>query len=73
MGDLITVVKKPKERGPSSISCLMLNTTNYTVWVIRMKILLKVHKVWEVVENESNEAEKTTWQQLCYFNQFRKR
>ena len=36
----------------------MLNATNYTVWAIRMKTLLKGHKVWAVVENESNEADK---------------
>lgn len=58
MGDLSTVVIKPKEVGSSTISCPMLNATNYTVWSIRMKILLKIHKVWEVVESESNETDK---------------
>lgn len=58
MGDISTVVTKPKEGGSSSISCPMLSTTNYTVWAIHMKILLRIHKVWEVVENESNEADK---------------
>ena len=53
MGDIVAV-KTKEERGPSWISCPMLNTTNYTVWAMRMKLLLKVHKVWEVVENESD-------------------
>lgn len=57
MGD-ITTTSRTKDGGPSSISCPMLSSTNYTVWAIRMKFLLKVHKVWEVVEDESNEAEK---------------
>lgn len=36
----------------------MLTSSNYTVWAIQMKLLLKVHKVWEVIETESNETEK---------------
>ena len=39
----------------------MLSTTNYTVWSIRMKILLKVHKVWEIVETETNEIDKNNF------------
>lgn len=30
----------------------MLSLINYIVWVIRMKIVLKVYKVWEVIEGE---------------------
>ena len=36
----------------------MLNATNYTVWAMRMKILLKDHKIWEVVETESDASDK---------------
>lgn len=36
----------------------MLNLTNYTEWEIRIKLLFKVHKVWEVVEQESTDGEK---------------
>ena len=58
MGDITTTVAtKPKE-GTLSINCPMLNTTNYTVWSIRMKILLKVHKVWDIVETETDESDK---------------
>lgn len=49
---------KAKEGKSSSISCPMLNSTNYIVWLIRIKIILKVHKVWEVVEEESTDGEK---------------
>ncbi|XP_013709749.1 uncharacterized protein PHLOEM PROTEIN 2-LIKE A7-like [Brassica napus] len=58
MGDI--VIAKPKEGGGSSstIKCPMLTTTNYTVWAIRIKLLLKVHKVWDAVENESDNGEK---------------
>ena len=52
------VSMKPKEGGSSSISCPMLTATNYTVWAIRIKILLKVHKVWEVIEHDSDDSEK---------------
>ena len=63
MGDIKTTsyagaITKGKEGGTSSISCPMLTTTNYTVWSIRMKILLKVHKAWEVIELDTNETEK---------------
>lgn len=57
MGDIIPVVTKPKD-GSSTITCPMLNAANYTVWAIRMKILLKVHKVWEIVETETIESDK---------------
>lgn len=36
----------------------MLNATNYTVCSIRMKIALRVHKVWEVVEEDTTNREK---------------
>ena len=57
MGDIVTT-KTNKGGGPSPISCPMLNATNYTVWAMRMRLLLKVHKVWEVVENESDAVDK---------------
>ena len=57
MGDL--VVAKPKEGGSSSIKCPVLTTTNYTVWAMRMKLLLKVHKVWEIIETEVADDEKS--------------
>ena len=59
MGDITTTTTKPKEGGgPSSISCPMLNSTNYTVWAMRISVLLKVHKVWEVIDNESKDRDK---------------
>lgn len=57
--EIIPSTMKPNEGGgSSSIKCPMLNTTNYTVWAIRMKIALKVHKVWEAIEEESTEGDK---------------
>ena len=56
MGDL--VMTTTKKDGGSFIKCPMLTATNYTVWAIRMKMLLRVHKVWEVVESESTEGDK---------------
>ncbi|KAL0855319.1 hypothetical protein Bca101_060472 [Brassica carinata] len=56
MGDIVTI--KPKDGGGPTISCPMLNATNYTVWTMKMQLLLKVHKVWKVVENESDAADK---------------
>lgn len=47
-----------KDGSISSISCPILTSTNYTVWSIRMKILLKVHKAWDVIETGAEEAER---------------
>ena len=58
MGDITTIVKPKVGGGPSSISCPMLTSTNYTVWAMRIKVLLKVHKVWEVIDEESSDSEK---------------
>lgn len=57
MGDITAVTTKPKE-GVSTVTCPMLSSSNYTLWAIRMKNLLKIHKVWEIIEDESNDSEK---------------
>lgn len=58
MGDITTFSAKPKINGPTSFICPMLNSTNYTVWIIRIKVLLKLHEVWEVIEEESDDVKK---------------
>ncbi|XP_048622641.1 uncharacterized protein LOC106377735 [Brassica napus] len=59
MGDIVATTERARDGGGSStIKCPMLNTTNYTVWAMRMKILLRVHKVWEAVETEAENNEK---------------
>ena len=47
-----------KETGPSSIKLPMLNASNYTVWAMRMKIALKVNKVWETIDPGNKHEEK---------------
>ena len=47
-----------KEARPSSIKFPMLTSTNYTVWAIRMKIALKVNKVWEAIDPGNKHEEK---------------
>ena len=59
MSDIVAATGKIKEGGGlSSIKCLMLSATNYTVWAMRMKITSKVHKVWEAIEAEMINTEK---------------
>ena len=36
----------------------MLTTSNYMVWAMRMKVLMRVHKAWKTIEPETNEEEK---------------
>lgn len=55
MGDIVASTVKVKGGGSSMIQCPMLNSTNYTVWAMRMTITLKVHKAWEAIENEAND------------------
>ena len=57
MGDIVTM-KVKEGGGPSSLKCPMLTTTNYAVWAMRIKVLLRMHKVWDVVESESDHGEK---------------
>ena len=57
MGDskaLVTV----KDAVPNAVVCPMLTATNYSVWVMRMKVLLRIHKVWETIEPGSDEEDK---------------
>jgi len=59
MSDVVVVTEKQASGGggaPSSIQCPMLNSSNYTVWAMRMRSTLKVHEVWDTIAtNESNE------------------
>ena len=57
MGDIVVATGKPKEGG-TSIQCSLHSATNYTVWAVRMKITLKVHKAWEDKETETLDTEK---------------
>lgn len=59
MGDLITATPaKLKEGERSSIKLPMLTSTNYTVWAIRMKNILRVHKVWSLVVEDATEDDE---------------
>ncbi|KAG7558463.1 Zinc finger CCHC-type [Arabidopsis thaliana x Arabidopsis arenosa] len=44
--------------GSSSIKCPMLTTTNYTVWAMKMRIALRVHKAWDVIETDVVDDDK---------------
>ena len=47
-----------KATGPTSIKFPMLSSSNYTVWAMRMKIALKVNKVWETIDPGNKHEEK---------------
>ena len=49
---------KGKDNGSSSIKLPMLSSSNYTVWAMRMKIALKVNKVWETIEPGNKSEDK---------------
>ncbi|KAG7585452.1 Ribonuclease H-like superfamily [Arabidopsis thaliana x Arabidopsis arenosa] len=66
MAELVPVTK-PKETGSSSIRCPMLTTTNYTVWVMRMKPMLRVNKVWEAIDPGSTDDDKNDMAKVLLF------
>ena len=39
-----------KENGGVSFQCLMLTSTNYTTWAIKMEAIMDAHGVWESIE-----------------------
>lgn len=40
------------------LQCPMLTSTNYRVWAIRMKVILRVYQVWETIEPGSSDSKK---------------
>lgn len=69
MGDIIVATGKTKDSGGSStIKCPMLSSTNYTIWAIRMKLALQIHKAWEIVEGEeTTEGDKNCMAKALLF------
>ncbi|KAI3510129.1 hypothetical protein L1887_25659 [Cichorium endivia] len=49
---------KGKEGGGTSVQCPMLTPTNYTVRAMRIKVVLRIHKVWETIDPGTTNAEK---------------
>lgn len=63
MGDSKEIMKtetepEAKDIGSSTIKLPMLNSSNYTVWAMRMTIVLKVNDVWETIETGSKHVKK---------------
>ena len=52
---------------PGTVVCPMLTSTNYTVWAMRMKVLLRVHKVWEAIEPGTDKEEKNDYAMVLLF------
>ena len=43
-----------KEVGSTQFRCPMLKSTNYTVWAIHMKTILRANGLWEMIEPKGN-------------------
>ncbi|GJZ41561.1 pol polyprotein, partial [Tanacetum coccineum] len=41
-----------------TFQCLILTSTNYTIWSMRMEVLLGIHRVWDVVDPGLVDAKK---------------
>lgn len=58
MDDIVAVTNNTKGGNSTNIQCPLLTDTNYTVWTMRMKAALKVHKAWEAIEPGDNAGDK---------------
>lgn len=61
MGDKDDKDVKPQGNMPAvppSVKTPMLTTTNYAVWTMRMKVLLRFHDVWETIEPGSKDQKR---------------
>ncbi|GKF99155.1 pol polyprotein, partial [Tanacetum coccineum] len=41
-----------------TFQCPLLTPTNYTIWRMRMEVLLGIHGVWDMVDPGSDDAKK---------------
>ncbi|GJX40497.1 zf-CCHC domain-containing protein [Tanacetum coccineum] len=48
----------PVKDSTLTFQCPVLTSTNYTIWRMRMEVLLGIHGVWDVVDPGSNDAKK---------------
>ena len=53
-----TTIVGAKQFTPPSIQVPILNATNYTVWAMRMKVLMKIYKVWETIDPGTLDPDK---------------
>ena len=42
----------------TAVACPMLTPTNYTVWAMRMKVVLRIHKAWTVIDPGTDACEE---------------
>ena len=49
---------REKSIGSTTVACPMLTQTNYTVWALRMKIVLRIHKVWSEIDPGTTKNEE---------------
>ena len=54
----VTRAPRTKDLGFASIQCLMLTSTNYTVWSMMMNVLLRVHEVWDTIQSGLDDQKK---------------
>ncbi|XP_076899304.1 uncharacterized protein LOC143553140 [Bidens hawaiensis] len=50
MGDEGNSNRNTKENSSTSLICLMLNSTNYTIWAMKLRAIFNVHGVWEMID-----------------------
>ena len=71
MGEIVATSIGSRNNGSTSIQCPLLNDTNYTVWTMRMKAALKVHKAWGAIEPGEDDGEKNDLAKALLFQSIR--
>ncbi|KAL7600300.1 hypothetical protein Lser_V15G23964 [Lactuca serriola] len=59
---------REKEIGATSVQCPMLNSPNYIIWALRMKVVLRIQKAWTAIDpgTEKNEVKDYLAMGLLY-------
>ena len=52
---------RKKEIGATSVQCAMLNSTNYTVRSMCMKVMLRIQKAWSVIDPGTEDNEEKNY------------
>ncbi|XP_022008427.1 uncharacterized protein LOC110907809 [Helianthus annuus] len=65
--DKLWVVTVEGKRTSASTCSMMLSSSNYNVWLLHMKAIMKVYKVWEAIEPGSTDEEKNNMAVVLIF------
>ncbi|GKF60844.1 hypothetical protein Tco_0177630, partial [Tanacetum coccineum] len=67
---MIGETSKKDEGGMSmTFQCPILNSTNYTIWAVKIKELFNVYEIWDALEPKGEVGTKTNTMAIAYLFQ----